>query len=308
MPNTAPCILIFTHHAFPLARRIAEVLGDQPRILAPAKAMENAEGVELYHVPAAQQVGSLFHAGCPLIGIASVGLMVRLLASHVQGKAVDPPVVVVDEGGRFVIPVLSGHVGGGNALAERIATHIGAAPVVTTATEALGTLPIDRVAAEESWQIEDVETVKTVARCLVNGEPVVVVQECGETAWRHRFDPLPTSIDFIPRWEAVGAKRYRGGVLISDRSIPDEALRAVAPAWVVCRPASLILGVGAEKGVSPAELDAAVRDVLQVSGFASASVAAVATLDRKAAEDGFRAWLVQRGWPVVTYAAEQLAQ
>jgi len=230
MQHTTPCILIFTRHALPLARRIAEALPGHARILAPAKALEEEAGVERYEAPTARLVGSLFQQGCPLIGIASVGLMVRLVAAHVQDKEVDPPVVAVDEGGRYVVPVLSGHVGGGNALAERIAARIGAVAVVTTATEALGTLPIDRVATEEGWQVEDVEAVKAVARCLVNGEPVVVVQECGETTWRQRFGPLPPSIDFIPRLEALPqATRYRGGVLISDRSISEPALRAVAP-------------------------------------------------------------------------------
>jgi cobalt-precorrin 5A hydrolase/precorrin-3B C17-methyltransferase len=311
MRNTTPCILIFTGHGLPLARRIAGAFDSSVRILAPAKAMtaENPdEGVEVYEAPVAQQVGSLFRDGCPLVGIASVGLMVRLVAAHVQGKEIDPPVVVVDEGGRFVVPVLSGHLGGGNALAERIAAHIGAVPVVTTATEALGTLPIDRVAAEEGWQIEGLDAVKAVARYLVDGEPVVVVQECGASTWQQRFGPLPATIDFIPQWDAIEPKRYHGGVLISDRHIADAALRVVAPTWVVCRPPSLIVGVGAEKGVAPEELDTVVHEVLHAFGLAPRSVAAIATLDRKAGEDGFRAWLEQRGWPAITYTAEQLAQ
>jgi len=329
MRETDPCILIFTRHGLSLARRIAEVFQGEARILAPAKVFredpassgsppnhalgsvvcDGEIGVELYEVPSAQLVGSLFSAGCPLIGIASVGLMLRLIAPHVQAKAVDPPVAVVDEAGRFVVPILSGHLGGGNALAERIAAHLGAIPVVTTATEALGTLPIDRVAAEEGWRIEDLEAVKAVARCLVNGEPVAVVQEWGDTAWRQRCGPWPASIDFVPSWEMLPAdQRYRGGVLISDRLIASGALRAVAPAWVVCRPRSLIVGVGAEKGVPAEDLDRAVCNVLSTAGLTPHSVAAVATLDRKAAEEGFRAWLAQRGWPVVTYTAAQLAQ
>jgi precorrin-4 C11-methyltransferase len=82
----------------------------------------------------------------------------------------------------------------------------------------------------------------------------------------------------------------------------------VAPTWVVCRPQTLVVGVGAEKDVPLAELDAAVQEVLQAFGFAASSVAAVATLDRKVTEEGFGAWLTQRGWPVVTYTAEQLAR
>jgi precorrin-4 C11-methyltransferase len=311
MRRGVPCILIFTQHGVGLARRIAEAFEGQVRIVAPAKTFSvhrPAEGVELYDTSTPDQVGMLFRDGCPLIAIGSVGLVVRLLAPHVRRKDVDPPVVVVDEGGRFVVPVLSGHLGGANALAERIAARIGAVAVVTTATEALGTLPIDRVAAEEGWQIEDLTAVKAVARCLVDGEPVVVVQECGAAAWQHRLAAATATLAIIPRWEAATPKGYRAGVLISDRQIPQALLQTVAPTWAICRPASLIVGVGAERDVSPEELNAAVEDVLQAYALSPHSVAAVATLDRKAAEEGFRAWLAQRGWPVVSYTAEQLAQ
>ncbi|HEX9867455.1 MAG TPA: cobalamin biosynthesis protein, partial [Candidatus Tectomicrobia bacterium] len=318
MPDTSPHILIFTQHGVALARRIAESFASPAQIVAPAKAFNgrsSAAEIELYNEPAAQRVGALFRAGHPLIAIASVGLMVRLVAGCVRSKAVDPPVVVVDEAGRFVVPVLSGHLGGANALAERLAAHLGAVAVVTTATEALGTLPIDRIAAEAGWRIEDLDAVKAVTRCLVHGESVVVVQECGDTAWQQQFSPLPVSIDLFACWEDVApeprqrrSRQYQAGILISDRYIPHEALQVVAPSWAVCRPPSLVVGVGAEKGVLPEGLDAAVRDVLEEFGFAAASVGIVATLDRKAAEEGFRTWLAQRGWPVVTYTAAQLGQ
>jgi len=318
MPDTTLQILIFTQHALALARRIIESLEGSATILAPAKAFDgqsSAAGIELYDEPAAQRVSALFAAGQPLIAVASVGLMVRLVAGCVRSKMTDPPVVVVDEAGRFVIPVLSGHLGGANALAERLAAHLGAVAVVTTATEALGTLPIDRLAAEAGWRLENIDDVKAVSRGLIHGEPVVVVQECGDTAWRQAFGPLPEALALFERWDDVvseadtrPSRRYAAGLLISDRCIPPEALQAVAPSWATCRPPSLVVGVGAEKDVPATELQAAVQHVLQVNRLAMDSVSMIATLDRKASEEGFRTWLAQQGWPVVTYTAEQLSQ
>jgi cobalt-precorrin 5A hydrolase/precorrin-3B C17-methyltransferase len=318
MPDTSSQILIFTQHALALARRIVESLEGSATILAPTKVFDgqsSAAGIELYDEPAAQRVSALFASGQPLIAVASVGLMVRLVAGCVRSKMTDPPVVVVDEAGHFVIPVLSGHLGGANALAERLAAHLGAVAVVTTATEALGTLPIDRLAAEAGWRIENIDDVKAVSRGLIHGEPVVVVQECGDTAWRQAYGPLPESIALFKRWADVApepgmgpSRRYAAGLLISDRCIPPEALRTVAPSWAICRPPSLVVGVGAEKDVPAAELQAAVQQVLKASGLAMGSVSTIATLDRKASEEGFRSWLAQQGWPVVTHTAEQLAQ
>jgi cobalt-precorrin 5A hydrolase / cobalt-factor III methyltransferase / precorrin-3B C17-methyltransferase len=318
MHDIVPKILIFTQHGVALARRIAASLDGPAQILAPAKAFDgcpSAAGIDLYDEPAAQRVAALFRAGHPLVAIASVGLMVRLVAGYIRNKAVDPPVVVVDEAGRFVVPVLSGHLGGANALAERLAAHLGAVAVVTTATEALGTLSIDRVAAEAGWRIEDLDAVKAVTRCLVHEEPVVVVQECGDTGWQQAFGPLPESIALFECWDDVApgpgqqrSQQYKAGILISDRCIPSDEMQAVAPSWAVCRPPSLVVGVGAEKDVPPAELHAAVQQVLAASGFAVDSVSTIATLDRKASEEGFGTWLTQQSWPVVTYAAAQLAQ
>jgi precorrin-4/cobalt-precorrin-4 C11-methyltransferase len=72
-------------------------------------------------------------------------------------------------------------------------------------------------------------------------------------------------------------------------------------------PRPFVVGIGAEKGVPAADFEAAVCDVLQAFGLAPGSVRAVATLDRRAAEEGFGVWATQRGWPVLAYTAQQLA-
>jgi precorrin-4 C11-methyltransferase len=95
---------------------------------------------------------------------------------------------------------------------------------------------------------------------------------------------------------AARVAQYLGGVAV------------IPPGGPVGERAALVIGVGAEKGVPAEDLEAAVCDVLQVHGLSEAQVMTVATLDRRAAEDGFRRWLAQRQWPVVTYTAAQLAQ
>ena len=97
------------------------------------------DDLELWHKPEpfGERVRQAFNAGDSLIMICAAGIVVRTLASVIENKHCDPPVLVLDEGGRFVIPLLSGHEGGANQLAAQVAELIGAQLVMTTARDYL---------------------------------------------------------------------------------------------------------------------------------------------------------------------------
>ncbi len=89
--------------------------------------------------------GTLFSWADALVFVGSCGIAVRQIAPHVKDKQTDPAVIVTDELGKFVIPLLSGHIGGANELSVQLAAHLGAMPVVTTATD------INRKFSVDSW-------------------------------------------------------------------------------------------------------------------------------------------------------------
>lgn len=86
-----------------------------------------------------------------------------------MSKARDPAVVVVDELGRFAVPILSGHLGGANDLAREIAGLLGGQAVLTTATDARGIFAFDQWARRLGCAIPDPEKIRPVASRMLAG-------------------------------------------------------------------------------------------------------------------------------------------
>ena len=214
-----------------------------------------------------------------LVCLLATGATVRLLAPLLQDKATDPGVVCVDEAQRFAVALVGGHRGGANALAHRVAEVLGAQAVVTTATDAVGLPGLDTL----GWPIEG--AVAAVSRAMLDGEPV---QLTADVTWPLPALPLDDDGEYV--------------LLVTDRLV------ALDPLTAVLRPPSLVLGIGASKGVPADELEALVDRALADAGLSAESVCAVGTADAKAAEPGIALLCARRGWPLTTYAAEVLAQ
>ena len=223
-------------------------------------------------------IGDAFHECDALVSFLATGATVRLLAPLLQDKAVDPGVVVVDEAQRYAVALLGGHGGGANALAGRGAEVLGATAVVTTATDAVGLPGLDTL----GWPVEG--AVAAVSRAMLDGEPVRLQ---ADAVW-----PLPPLL--------VGGSGAH--VLhVTDRTVPlDEQA-------CVLRPPSLVLGIGASRGVPADEVLALVDRALAGAGLSPASVAAVGTADAKADEVGIVEACAARGWPLTTFPSAQLA-
>ena len=248
-------------------------------------------------------VAQLFGAYDGLVFFTALGVAVRLMAPCLRSKREDPAVVVVDDAARYAISALSGHRGGANALAERVGALLGATPIVTTASEVHGTLPVDLLGRDLGWRIENLDTAKAVAAALVNGERVGLVQEAGELDW---WDgPLPATVQRYATLEELAAADC-SGLVITDRLLP--GFEAAASRWVVYRPRTLVLGLGASSGVEADEIEALARAAIAEAGVAWASLASVATLDRKLSEPGVVAFAERHGLPLHSYGAAELAR
>ncbi|MEU7496010.1 precorrin-3B C(17)-methyltransferase [Streptomyces griseofuscus] len=232
----------------------------------------------VYEGPVGEAVRSAFAECEQLVCFLATGATVRLLAPLLAGKAADPGVVCVDEGGRFAVSLVGGHGGGANELAREVGDLLGAEPVVTTATDAVGLAGLDTLGLPCEG------AVAAVSRALLDGEPVALA---AELTWP--LPPLPVS--------PQGSYTIR----LTDKDVEP------GPREVLLRPPSLVVGVGASRGAPVDEVLGLIEETLRKAGLSSRSVAELATVDAKAEEPGVLAAAERLGVPVVTYSAEELA-
>ena len=146
-------------------------------------------------------------------------------------------VLVVDDVAQFVIPVLSGHVGGANAYAERVAELLGATAVLTTASDVGKTIPVDILGRELGWHVEAPKlNITRVSAHVVNEEPVAFVQDAGSRQWWTRATPLPRNIRLFERFEDVDLATHRAVLWVTRREIPAALWQQLDERLVVYRP------------------------------------------------------------------------
>jgi cobalt-precorrin 5A hydrolase/precorrin-3B C17-methyltransferase len=226
-----------------------------------------------------------------VVAVMAAGAVVRILAPLITAgdKSSDPAILVVDEAGRFVMPILGGHAAGANRLALELADLLGADAVITTATDVTGVPGLDDL----GWPVGG--DVSGVSRAMLDGEKVTL-------ASAHRW-PLP----------ALGENVVEdlGGEITVDHPtilISDLAKQTGGDSTVVLRPPSLVVGMGASRGVSTDEARRLLDEALQDAGLAIESVAAIATAQIKGDEQALIDLAHQLGVPLVTHSAAALGQ
>ena len=125
----------------------------------------------------AEWVRDAFDSADALIYVGAVGICVRTIAPYIKSKTRDPAVVVIDETGKYVISVLSGHLGGANDLARRIARLTGAEPVITTATDLAHAFSVDAWARIQGCVVENPGRIKAVSSKILAGDDIVIASD-----------------------------------------------------------------------------------------------------------------------------------
>lgn len=310
-------VVAITKHGAAIARRLHERLPDidvyYPERFAAQG--ESAPGAHAFSGSVVEHLPTLFSTYAGLVGIFSLGAMVRLIAPLLRDKRTDPAIVVVDDRAKHVISVLSGHIGGANELTLRVAEALGAEAVITTASDVAQTIAVDLLGREFGWKIENPEKITAVSAAVVNEERVQIIQESGERDWWPPERPLPPQISLVDALQSdgegsggpeTGAAGPQAFLVITHRLLSAQEQARLLTRGVLYRPRVIVLGVGCNSGTSSAEIAAVIAQTLASAGLAQNSVRNVATIDRKASEPGLVDACRQSGWPLVSYTAAEL--
>ncbi len=221
-----------------------------------------------------------------LVFCCAAGIAVRAIAPWVKDKTTDPAVIVLDEKGSFVVPILSGHIGGANELAADIASITGGTPVVTTATDVNGLFAVDVFAEKNHLFISDMELAKEVSAALVAGEKV-------------SFRSVIPYEGALPEGLTEDPKRI--GVFVSPETgcAPFEKTLCLVPRRYAA-------GVGCRRGKQEEDLERFFLENLKTCGVSPREIRCIASIDIKKDEEGLIALAAKLGVPFVTYPAETL--
>ena len=280
-----------------------------------------AEGIRPQDKSLSEWTGSMFEEKRALVFIGAAGIAVRAIAPFVRDKMTDPPVVAADEAGHFCIPLLSGHVGGANELAERMADWLQGIPVITTATDVNGVFAVDVFAVRSGLCITDRKEAKEISAWLLDGGKVGFFcdPECrgaerasGSGPLKNRSSGRETEnvgygTEDICRHNICRNSVCRHNIWITFRNSERPTLSPDKEAvFLRLVPKVVAGGVGCRKGTSPDILEGRVLKALESGNIDPAAVKALSTIDIKAGEEAVTRLAGRYGWELRTFTSGEL--
>lgn len=241
-----------------------------------------------------------------ILFIGAAGIAVRSIAGCVRNKLCDSPVIVMDDRARFVIPILSGHIGGANETARMIADIMKAVPVITTSTDINNKFAIDLFAKKNELVIYNKDGIAKVSSKVLDGRNVDILidtelcridekdaamLEDGGVKFYQTENRDPEKKDFDV---------YIGNFVVSENGKPE------INAKLYLLPKVYVLGIGCRRGKTKEEIGSFVTDVLNGLNIDKRQIRRITSVDIKKDEEGLKAFADELNVPFETFTPEEL--
>lgn len=279
----------FTSNGAKLCRDISLSLSSEKHVVKSfaVGSFEKVIEVQFLNEPLMKWSERQFEEADGIVFIGAAGIAVRTIAPFIKDKTKDPAVIVIDEKGKFVIPILSGHLGGANDLAIDIARLIGSIPVITTATDINDRLAVDLFAKKNCMHISRMDYAKKISAAILNGKEIGFISDFSIT------DSLPS---FLSR-----SLECEYGICISldEKKKPFSKTLNLIPNIVT-------LGIGCRKGKTLKEIEEVLFKVLYMNCISIHAVETVSSIDLKSEEMGLLEFCKKYNLKFRTYSAREL--
>lgn len=318
-------IISFTENGIKLSKTVAKRLSRRKVTLYTKCSRYTAEDLKVQRGKESLQVWTAqrMAEGDALLFIGACGIAVRAIAPNHTDKLHDVPVLVMDEEGRYVIPILSGHVGGANELARELAGLMDACPVITTATDVQKKFAVDLFAKRNHLEIMNKDGIAKVSAKALAGERLTIAVrakniECYHPKFCEVCEEDFTEAENQLLREASMHKQDQEacGVEPPLRLVPcvkDQPVDIVVSemqdnknALIWLRPKRYVVGMGCRKNKDTEELLAFYQETLEQAMVEPGEVYALASIDKKKDEPGLLAISERMRIPFFTYTAEEL--
>lgn len=293
----ACALYAFTEKGLIKAREIAAGLGKNTMIFSPRAAVNSPGEVRVESSSFDRMLSDRWKVFAGHVFVGATGIAVRKIAPLLGGKTSDPAVVCCTETGAHIVSLLSGHLGGANRLARRVARITGGEAVIGTATDLNGLTSFDEAAALEHAEILNPSSIKALNAALLEGRTVAFhgPERIYKTWFRenpaikYAGDAAAESDEYAVLWDRGELSENSGENTLHIRS------------------SSFVLGVGCRRGTDIEALKTGAEALLKSHGLSPARVARLASCDLKADEPALLKLAESWGVPVDFYPAETLS-
>lgn len=246
----------------------------------------------------------VFHESSSLVFIGAMGICVRSIAPFAEDKHTDPAVVCIDSTGKYVIPVLSGHIGGANDLSKELANLLGAEAIITTQSDNTNLWPLDTLGKKYDWTLIAKDSNAAIST-FVNGKPTALLLDIRDKGTDYLERTAPPHVSIFYSFEAIPQQDYELLMIVSPKQY-DTSIHTIT--YI---PKVLHLGMGCRKDMQgdPTVVYEHIKDVLRDKRLYSEALADVNTIDLKKCEPVLT--LLAYGvmeCPFHTYTSEELKE